>query len=321
MESHPVATDTVRQAVRRALHHAAKEVDQFQTACTTFGTAPGQTLRLTPAERLQLAQALKHQSKLQDLARLLGRITPLVRQAWMTRTQHGQDERTDIELGQDLTRLVPSELIALRHPLLRRDFRRRFAEHALLQYRLRGQTPTGRGPLVILIDESGSMSGEKELWSKAFALALIGLVRHDRRDAAVILFSSATEQLRLTFPHAQDSAATLITLASHFFGGGTDLEIPLTQGLELIMRDSNLTHADLLLLSDGIAPISQDWLKQWQKTSEQTGCRAITVLFGVSAPDPSHPLAQMSSRLYTLPTLLDDAPVLTEIAQAVTSTR
>lgn len=319
-EGKPVATDTLRQAVRRALHHAAQEVEQFQSACATFGTAPGQTLQLSPADRLQLAQALKSQTKLQDLVRLLGRMTPLVRQAWMTRSTHGQDEVVNIELGQDLTRLVPTELIALQHPLLRRDFRRRFTEHALLQFQLQGMTPAGRGPLIILIDESESMKGPKELWSKAFALALIGLVRHDQRDAAVILFSSEQEQLLLRFTPGQDSAETFITLASHFFNGGTHFERPLTQAVEL-MSEQALCQADVVLLSDGLCTVSESWLATWRQMTAKTNCRAVTVLFGVPEPAPDHPVAQFSSRIYTLPNLLDDTTVLTDIAQRVTSPR
>jgi uncharacterized protein with von Willebrand factor type A (vWA) domain len=70
----------------------------------------------------------------------------------------------------------------------------RFAERGLRQYNLIGHEPEGQGPIIIAIDESGSMTTDyggmtSEVWSKAVMLALLSIARLQKRDLAVIYFS------------------------------------------------------------------------------------------------------------------------------------
>ena len=58
--------------------------------------------------------------------------------------ERANDEMYEVGLGAELSRLLPHELLALRHPLLRRDFARRFVDAELLQYALRASR--GEGP-------------------------------------------------------------------------------------------------------------------------------------------------------------------------------
>ena len=51
----------------------------------------------------------------------------------------------DVELGRTLDRLLPPELLALRHPALRRDFLRRLVEGQLLAYACAAPTSAAAG--------------------------------------------------------------------------------------------------------------------------------------------------------------------------------
>jgi uncharacterized protein with von Willebrand factor type A (vWA) domain len=77
--------------------------------------------------------------------------------------ERASEETFDVELGRTLDRLLPPELLALRHPTLRRDLLRRHAEGQLLCYRLRGADERGRGPMIVCLDGSSSMAGEKQI--------------------------------------------------------------------------------------------------------------------------------------------------------------
>ncbi|HEU0173564.1 MAG TPA: hypothetical protein VFV58_04825 [Blastocatellia bacterium] len=75
------------------------------------------------------------------------------------------------------------------------------AERDLMQCDLIGHEPQGQGPIIIAIDESGSMTADYggmtcEVWRKAVTLALLSIVRLQKRDLAVIHFSGP-DDLRL----------------------------------------------------------------------------------------------------------------------------
>ena len=61
-------------------------------------------------------------------------------------------------------------MLSLHHPVLRKDFYRRFLDQELIQYSLRGVEEKGKGPMIVCLDGSSSMAGDKEIWSKAVTL-------------------------------------------------------------------------------------------------------------------------------------------------------
>src|SRR5439155_502145 len=72
---------------------------------------------------------------------------------------------------------------------------RRLVEGRLLSYSLRGVDERGRGPMIVCLDGSGSMAGDKVIWSKAVALTLLEIARRQRRLFRFICFSSADTPL------------------------------------------------------------------------------------------------------------------------------
>ena len=132
-----------------------------------------------------------------ELARLVGRFKQDARALRRKTLDRGVAEAYDIERGSELGRLIPAELIALHHPGLRADFRRRLLEGEVLQYRLREEEQKGKGPMVVCIDVSSSMQGDKELWAKAVSLTLMDIARRQRRLFRAVLFSSGPETQRV----------------------------------------------------------------------------------------------------------------------------
>src|SRR5262249_13829447 len=150
-------------------------------------------------------------------------------------------ERANAELyavgvGAELSRLLPHELLALRHPILRRDFARRFLDAQLLQYALQAIDEKGKGPMVVCIDGSSSMAGDKEIWSKAVSLTLLDIAQRQRRLFRSICFAAADMPLQvLDLNPRQRYLADMnkvFQLAEYFPGGGTDFQKPLSAALQ-----------------------------------------------------------------------------------------
>ena len=96
-----------------------------------------------------------------------------------------------VERGNELGRLIPAELVALHHPGLRADFKRRLLEGEVLQYRLREDEQKGKGPMVVCIDVSSSMQGDKEQWAKAVSRRMRPARTSSARDCSMVAMPSA----------------------------------------------------------------------------------------------------------------------------------
>jgi uncharacterized protein with von Willebrand factor type A (vWA) domain len=201
-------------------------------------------------------------------------------------------DRTDAELHEvrpgrgleDLGRLIPHELVALSHPVLRRDFQRRLLDGGVLTYALRGTDQRGHGPLVVCLDTSSSMAGEKELWSKAVALTFVELARRKRRRCHVVCFASGEKSLRHfeMNPGSSWSVALerTLDLAEHFSGGGTDFRPPLDLAARLLTERA-MRRGDLVLITDGECEVDPEWRAGFLTTKRKRNFALYSILIDV----------------------------------------
>lgn len=235
------------------------------------------------ARLLALHQHIQKSPALRRVAELAGRMTRVVLSRHKARPKHGPDEVFDVEQGGDLGRLLPSELMALasRAPALRalrRDTLARFIEKKTAQYALRSTTPEHKGPLVVCLDESGSMWGPPAEWAQALALALMALARKEKRAFALITFHHKVTSVQ-TWPTARAMVEEIMAVLGRSSGGGTDFQHPLERGLEIIKGAGAFRSADLVVVTDGDAP-TDGWGKTWREAASKLGVRLWAVLIG-----------------------------------------
>jgi hypothetical protein len=159
------ADDVLSRSIRAGCGKAVEAVEQLRDALdglehVGFGTSPPGTPGTGEPAR-SLAARLRDDARLRRIALLAGRFRRIAGGKRRSRVRHGADEIVDIEQGADLGRLLPLELAQFVHPRTRLLTLRSLAESACLQYRLEGKETLGKGPLVVAIDKSGSMEGEK----------------------------------------------------------------------------------------------------------------------------------------------------------------
>jgi hypothetical protein len=182
-----------------------------------------------PAVR-PLAARLKDDHRLRRIAALAGRFKRIAANKRRQRVNHGADEIADIEQGADLARTLPAELAKLSHRLLRLDFMRSLLERQVLQYRLSGNAALGKGPLVVLLDKSGSMDGPRDVWATAVALALLDHAQRERRTYALLGFDSQVKFEPVVKPDDALPEEGLFVSC----GGGTEIGAAVARGLEII---------------------------------------------------------------------------------------
>src|SRR5437764_13357300 len=184
----------------------------------------------------------------------------------------GAAEAYDIERGSELGRLIPSEMLAMHHPVLVRDFRRRLLEGEVLQYRLREDEQKNRGPMVVCIDVSSSMQGEKELWAKAVSLTLMDIARRQRRLFRAVLLSSGPSSLKVVdlneLHRYQPELRKVLEMAEYFPGGGTDFQAPIDAAVPLL-EDKKLKRGDIVVITDGECQVGPEWLEALRRRKEE----------------------------------------------------
>jgi Mg-chelatase subunit ChlD len=190
--------------------------------------------------------------KIREIANMAGRMLVALRGALQKRAVPLPEETIGVELGEDVTALVPEEYALLGIPTTEADVLRRLVERRAVQFERRGREKKERGPLIILLDESDSMmeSDHRNTWAKAAAVALTRLAWEGKRPVAWISFSSMT-RITLLPP---GSHAELLVAANRFLSGGTHIPRALHAGLAALreLEQRGFRGADFVLISDGV---------------------------------------------------------------------
>lgn len=280
----PGADDRLRSALRRAVAVASNEVAEGKASLA--GIAPG--LEASPAaheqadtRRMALAERLRTDARLREIVKRAGRIQRIAARPDTKRRTDGREEVVDIERGGDIARLLPSELARLAHPALRLLALRSVVERTAMQYRMVGTEPEGRGPVVLLLDESGSMSGNPHTWARAVGIATLAAGAKQKREVTVIGFNGGVTsvyrlrkdgtaaRLSTSNPERAESeiggiAEAVLAVASTACGGGTSFDVVLRYALSSGVRSN---RADLIFVTDDACSVSPEIL------AEIEGCR------------------------------------------------
>lgn len=305
----------IRQVMRKAEKQALDDIYETNEMLEMWGTDAGSKQALSPEERIRLAQRVGKNDRLKKLAQLLGRFRRLAISAQMTKVNHGFDEVFNITLGQDLNRVIPSELVLLRSEATKQEFARRFAEGKLQQYELRGKEKVGKGPIICCIDSSGSMSIEQDVWAKAVALALLEVAHRQGRAFATIHFGSRCDELKVVTikKGEQNTIHKILEIAEYYLGGGTDFETPLDKALEII-EETDFKKADIVFTTDGECGVDEDWLDEFIKIRDEKEIRVHSVLID-AGNSSNHTVSQFSTEVSFSSDLTADNAI--EIFEAV----
>ena len=297
-----------RAALSGAVTGLDRRIADAADEAERWGTGLGAAGRTSPARKIELGRRLATNPKLRRLAALVGRMREQALALRRRPFERASEEVFDVRLGADLERLLPPELVALHHPLLRRDFARRLIEGRVLSYALRGADERGRGPMIVCLDGSGSMAGDQEIWSQAVALTLLEIARRQRRLFRFICFSSADTPLFTLDLNPRERhevhADRALDLAEYFPGGGTDFQTPLAAAVDCL-RVARYRRGDVVLITDGECQVAPDWLARFRVDKQRLGFALWSVLIDVG-PSTASTLAELSDRVTAVSTLADD---------------
>ncbi len=306
--------EMLRQAFKESLSPAVEELEMYQQMIDRMKEmlpTGGEEASIERAlfEYLskvdQFSELMRRSREMQRIIDLMGKLDVEYGGASRETRSFATSEAYDIGPSKDVQHVVPVELLKLKVPILRTLFLSQMLEGQLLTYRLRGldwsqePEPQRRGPVVALIDASGSMSGEPELIAKAFILMLARRMEREGREFKVILFAAEDWKLELNLADKKKAAKSLLDTVCRHFEGSTDFNSALRTGLE-VLSDRDYRRADVLFFTDGESKVTDETLvREWKDLRRRTGSRIFTLIVG---SDQAGGLEALSDQTWILPT-------------------
>lgn len=170
----------------------------------------------------------------------------------------------EVSIGQSLRHMMPIETVILSDHKTEDLFYLKFATHRLQLFSSKPKEESRlkidkqrqlkprleKGPIIVSLDTSGSMSGRPLQLAKCLLLQLLKMAKKQKRKCFLITFSVRAKLLDLT---KYGIWRDLNKLINNRFSGGTDGEEMLNHAIKLLQTD-NFAMADILIISDFCFP-------------------------------------------------------------------
>jgi uncharacterized protein with von Willebrand factor type A (vWA) domain len=272
------------RAVGKAVADARKEVDELKDAAAALGLGPGQPGSNDPRTIAEIYKRVRNDPALRRISELAGRFRRVAASKQRQKVSHGLDDVVGVEPGGDVGRLLPSEMAKLAVPELELDTLRRIVERQAMCREHHAVEPVGKGPILVVVDESGSMEGAKAHTAKALALALAWVARQQRRWAGLVAYSGGSGERLLALPAGRWDESTLCDWLSAFIGGGSDLDVPINE-LPRMYKEIGAPPGvtDLVIVTDAKCRISPELKRRFLDWRQSARVRAVALVLG-SAP-------------------------------------
>ena len=274
----------MNQILNDAAEAAQEPAEEAQSFCDAFGLASGNKNGKASIEDAKMAMKLfSRNPNLADIAKFLGWAKKMVTGEKRKKTPVGKENMVGYCPGElNPTTLATSERMAMTvgNPTQKIEAGIKLAQSTLIHQDFDGESQSGRGPMVLVRDESGSMSGDRHSLAVAIEWALLGVARKHNRAFYSIPFSGLGDfHLWEAPPVGKGDAQGLIDHLGHFYDGGTDPYPPLKLALDTIQKQD--LKADILLITDeNFASPSERFLEQVKQTKESIGLKIIVVQIG-----------------------------------------
>ncbi|OWY68980.1 hypothetical protein B7486_23095 [cyanobacterium TDX16] len=304
----------VRQMLRAALKAALEKLSEatgwLEMLGLSWGNEIGGERSVSPAEKMALAQKIALHAKLKQIAVVAGRLQQTAERKRRSQALDAFGEITTIELGDNLSRLLPSELQKLSTPDLFALFALSYYDRSLLQYKTRGKERQCKGPLVVCLDSSGSMDGLPDTWAKAVTAVLGQIAYREGRHLRVIHFATRVCRVDDFPPHNHDFSRLLESMLAFYNGGGTAWEPALLSATECIEGKPQFKEADIVMITDGKCDVKQEFLEQLKVKKQQLEFSVYGVLIGGAG---SRQLKQFCDRIWVVRDLINDEVAIEEL--------
>ncbi len=275
--------EALRDAMRGAIKRTVDEIGELSETLRGCGETDGDPETDT-TDRGDLINMIRRNRRFAKLIKIAGRMAQMP-SARPAKTQSEGYDATGVEESGNIAAVLPSELASLADSTTEILLYKAIAEEKLLTVKRAGKKPMGRGDLVIALDESGSMEGNRYDIAQAMTMAAVLNMRKDNRNATVIGFganvrgetaftkygTAAHNGRPMGFNEAMHN---LSTRGAH---GGTRIDVAVRAALNVVKSNP---RADLMILTDGDTNISASLVDKLNAVKKSKGLRVTVIIVG-----------------------------------------
>lgn len=195
----------------------------------------------------------------------------------------GYEILTGIGFGNEIENLLPEEIMYLDDEDYQDIKNLELLSGNLQEYKFKGYESKTGGPIIALIDESGSMRGNRIIEAKAFCFGLYQKAKAENRDMKIIAFGEREELIEIK------SSTNLVDYATKFRDDcDTKIQPPLTMARRIIEESSKSDKADIIIITDGACDIYPEFEKDFKDFKEKTSTKVICMQIGTQLRTTLH---------------------------------
>lgn len=304
-------------SLKNASHDALDETNEINKALGSFGySSSGDSKNIETnanfKDKLKLSDYISKNYLVKSICDTLGRIKDSMSNLSKKSSIYGQII-SEVGYGNKINKVLSSEKAMLCNNLTKNKFFYKYSEKKLLEYKTKG-IDKRKGPIIVCVDISGSMSGNNDIWAKATALAFLDIASKNKRSCCIIPFNYKIKKISY-FIDGKKNTDDLIKFLKTIASGGTNYEPPLNAALTII-EDTKFRKADILFITDGESiKLSEELAKRISKAKKNKGL----VIHGIGIGDFSESfnvLKTFSDKVTNINDFNDDK-ALVELADEV----
>ena len=292
------AFEDAMNKMRQAVSEVEDEVSETREFLKSWGMDEGnRNNRVTFEDKRVALERLRKSPKVRKLTDIVGRMKHLAVNEKPEKNPDGAQAVKDVVTGDRIETLLPSELtvLASKNPALKSTFYKKYSEKGLLQYEKDTYESLGKGPMIVCTDCSGSMSGEREHWSKAVALALLEVAQQQKRNFAAIHYASRVDEV-WEIPKGELRPNDIFDIAEKFSSGGTNFMEPLRKSLEILQKDE-FGKSDIVFITDGDCDVDDEFMEEFLQKKRELGFHVLTVLIDMGGGGAMSTVRKFSDKI------------------------
>ena len=260
----------VNQKLEEVKDEIEEEINTLQVI--GYGGNAGKEESIDREKALQFLQLMKKDNMVKKIMQQAGKFINTAKHKIMSRCR-GNEDVIGIELGDDISRILPTEIAQLALPEFEFLQTLKFVQKEMPQYEKESSESKTVGDIVVCLDESGSMRLDDNITkAKAMLFGIMELAKHDKRKVQLIGFGGKTEHY-LVKDLTMEKLLDVITKFQNY--GDTCFEYPLNTAVELCGK-----HSDIIFITDGYAPISDKLITDIKAAKDNLNVKIITMQFG-----------------------------------------
>lgn len=268
---------------------ANDKVQEVQSMMGALGMGPGGAAHKKDLDtQLATWERVRNDEQMKEIFMLMGSLKKLAIAKQRSKPARGMDDMVGITLDGDITKLLSSELAQLVDPVLELATMRRLVDKECLARKHMSKEPAGKGPIICVVDNSGSMNCRgknsellKIVMANALSLTMAFLAARQKRWCALIAFSGQNYGYRqltgmksefhrmLVLKPGEWDVTAILDHMEDFLNGGSSHDIPIREMPDLYkIVGAPQGRTDVLFISDAICDPTQKELAdfaEWKK--------------------------------------------------------